>query len=305
MSPTTRWLSAAVAAVFCALLAVNSGVILAGPKAAEKSGNLELFRLYGFCMEVSDAKRRSLPDQANMLRELGFDGAGYPLWLDEKLDQNLKILDEAKLPVYLLWTSINLKPGAQPFDPRVFDAIKKLKGRPVTISVLLQGLPPADPRGMDAAVKLLRDLGNAAAEAGLRISIYHHTGDWAESFPFAVKLVRQVDHPRVGLNFNLCHWLMIEGDKDYRPMLQANAAKIFAVTLNGAQIGAKTWTNGLIQPLDTGNFDNRQLLATLREIGYTGPVGLMCFGIPGDAREHLQRSMQVWKRWQASSNRDQ
>ena len=67
----------------------------------------------------------------------------------------------------------------------------------------------------------------------------------------------------------------------------------------GAQIGANAWTNGLIQPLDQGDFDNRALLATLREIGYQGPVGIMCFGLPGDAREYLQRSMKTWKSWTA------
>ena len=61
----------------------------------------------------------------------------------------------------------------------------------------------------------------------------------------------------------------------------------------------KTWTNGLIQPLDQGDFDNRQLLATLREIGYRGPIGLMCYGIPGDARDHLARSMAAWKQMKA------
>lgn len=64
-------------------------------------------------------------------------------------------------------------------------------------------------------------------------------------------------------------------------------------------MGAETWTNGLIQPLDRGDFDNRQLLATLREAGYRGPIGLMCYGVPGDAQEHLARSMKVWKSWQA------
>ena len=79
-------------------------------------------------------------------------------------------------------------------------------------------------------------------------------------------------------------------------MLCANAAKLYCVTICGAQVGAQAWTNGLIQPLDRGDFDNRQLLATLAEIGYRGPVGLMCYGVPGDAREHLARSMKVWRR---------
>ncbi len=254
-------------------------------------------KLYGFCVDTHDAKKRSLPEQARMLRELGFDGVGYPLWLDDNREKNLKTLDEAGLPLYLVHTSINVKPGARPFDPRVPEAIRGLKGRPTTVSVLLQGLPPGDPKGEEQAIKALRELGDLARQCGLRISIYHHTGDWTQSLLQALAVVKKADHPCVGVNFNLCHWLMIDGDKDYRPVLRENAARIFAVTINGAQLGAKTWTNGLIQPLDRGDFDNRQLLATLREIGYRGPIGLMCYGIPGDARQHLERSMAVWKSW--------
>ena len=258
-------------------------------------------KLYGFCvgMGVADAKPRSVAEQARMLRDLGFDSVGYPLWLDENLDKNLRTLDEAGLKVYLMHTSVNVNPQSRPYDPRLPEAIRKLKGRPVTICVLLRGFPPGDPRGEQAAVKVLRQLGDLAAESGLRISIYHHTGDWTASLPFALRVVKKTNHPQVGANFNLCHWLMVDGDKDYRPVLRDSAAKIFVVTINGAKVGAKTWANGLIQPLDQGDFDNRQLLATLREIGYRGPIGLMCYGIPGDAREHLPRSMKVWKTWEA------
>ncbi len=254
---------------------------------------------YGFCMDTHDAKKRSIPQLAEMLRELGFDGVGYPLWLGENLQKNLRTLDEAGLDVYQLFTTISLKPDTTPYDPRVPDAIRQLKGRPVTISVLLVGLPPAAPHGMQRAVKILRELGDLAAENGLRISIYHHTGNWTESLLFALNVVKKADHPQVGANFNLSHWLKIDGDKPYGSVLRAHADKIFAVTINGAQRGADTWTRGLIQPLDVGDFDNRRLLATLREIGYRGPVGLMCYGIPGDAREHLKRSSKVWKAWQA------
>jgi sugar phosphate isomerase/epimerase len=256
-------------------------------------------KLYGFCVGTHDAKRRSIPQQAQMLRELGFDGVGYPLWLDENLDENLRTLDDAGLKVYLLETLVNVNPGNRPYDPRLPEAIRKLKGRPATICVTLRGFPPGDPQGVEPAVRILRQLGDLAAECGLRVSIYHHTGDWTASLLFALQVVKKTDHPRVGANFNLCHWLMVDGDKDYRPALRENASKIFVVTINGAKLGSKTWTNGLIQPLDQGDFDNRELLETLREVGYRGPIGLMCYGIPGDAREHLQRSVKVWKTWEA------
>ena len=253
-------------------------------------------KLYAFCVEVPSPKPRPLPDQAKMLHELGFDGAGYPLWLDDQLEKNLKTLDQAGLKVYMLHTSIDLK-AARPYDPRVRDAMRKLKGRPVTICVLFRGFPPGDPRGMEPAVKILRELGDLAAQAGLRISIYHHLSDWTESLLFALEVVGRANHAQVGVNFNLCHWLKVDGEKDYAAVLRAHRNRIFAVTINGAELGAKKWTNGLIQPLDRGDFDNRRLLATLREIGYRGPVGLMCYGIPDDARQHLQRSMKVWQSW--------
>jgi sugar phosphate isomerase/epimerase len=254
-------------------------------------------RFYAFCVGLPQTKNPSIPDQARMLRDIGFDGAGYPLWLDDNLDRNLRALDEAGLQVYLFYTSINVNPEQSPYDPRLPDAIRKLKGRPATVCVLLRGFPPGDPRGDQPAVKILRQLGDVAAESDVRISIYHHTGDWTASLIHSLQVIEKTDHPRVGVNFNLCHWLMIDGDKDYGPVLRKHADKIFVVTINGAQPGTKKWTNGLIQPLDRGDFDNRQLLRTLREIGYGGPIGLMCYGIPGNPREHLERSMKVWKAW--------
>jgi sugar phosphate isomerase/epimerase len=256
--------------------------------------------LYAYCMDVADAKKRPFPEQVAMLRELGFDGVGYPLWLDDSMDKNLQVLDRAGLKLYMVWTSLDIGPKGQPCDPRVLAALRKLKGRPTTVSVLIRGFPPGDRRGIEPAVKALRELGDAAAECGLRVSIYNHVGDWTDSVPFALEVVKKVDRPNVGINFNLCHWLKVDGAKDYRPIVRDNAAKIFVAAINGAKVGSAEWTNGLIQPLDQGDFDNPALLALLRQAGYRGPVALMCYGIPGDAREHLERSMRVWKSWKVS-----
>ena len=37
-------------------------------------------KLYGFCVEKADTKKRPLPQQAQLLRELGYNGGGYQLW---------------------------------------------------------------------------------------------------------------------------------------------------------------------------------------------------------------------------------
>ena len=51
----------------------------------------------------------------------------------------------------------------------------------------------------------------------------------------------------------------------------------------------------LIQTLDRGSFNVGQVLSSLRRAGYTGPIGLQSYGIPGDNRENLKRSMKAWR----------
>jgi len=254
-------------------------------------------KFYAYCIEegVNGVRPRPLAEQAKLLRELGYDGLGLPLPLGDTLEVNLKPLDEAGLQAFMFWISVNIAPAAPGPCDALLGTIRNLRGRPATLCVLLTGLKAADPQGMEPAVKTLRLLGDAVAEAGVRVAIYNHVNDWTESLPFIVEVVRKVDHPQVGFAFNLCHWLKVDAGKDFRPLLRENATKLFCVSINGAQVGANSWTNGLIQPLDRGDFDNRALLATLNEIGYRGPVGLMCYGVPDDTREHLARSMKVWK----------
>ena len=42
-----------------------------------------------------------------------------------------------------------------------------------------------------------------------------------ESLLFALEVVEQVDHPAVGVNFNLCHWLWLEGEQNLAKRLDA------------------------------------------------------------------------------------
>jgi sugar phosphate isomerase/epimerase len=73
--------------------------------------------------------------------------------------------------------------------------------------------------------------------------------------------------------------------------------RLWAVSINGADtFDEKPGWSRYIQPLDKGSFDVAEFIKTLRELGYRGPVGLQCYGIGGDVREHLARSMDAWKK---------
>lgn len=99
--------------------------------------------------------------------------------------------------------------------------------------------------------------------------------------------------------------------RDTLSALDQRKLRIFAVyvTINGAD--AKTVElPRVIQPLDSGDFDVEQVLIKLAELGWHGPIGLQHYGIGGDARVNLQRSMTAWREmtrkvWTASGAKSQ
>jgi len=280
-----------------AVLSVAVALSSVAAVASEPAAWSPKFYVYCLQMGVKGVQQPTPPQQAQLFRELGYDGGGFLMWYEADLEQNLKALDDAGQGVYLLQVNLNVAPQKPVYDPRLPAAIRALKGRPVTLCVTINGLKAADPAGMEPAVKALRELGDCAQAAGIRVSVYQHVNCWAESMHFIFDLVRTVNHPCVGANFNVCHWLKVHGNEDYAPLLKQNAAKLFCVTICGAQRDAKAWTNGLIQPLDRGDFDNGQLMRVLREIGYRGPIGVMCYGIPDEPRDQLTRSLKMLKSW--------
>jgi sugar phosphate isomerase/epimerase len=249
-------------------------------------------------MDVRDAKKRSLAEQASLLKELGYDGVGH-LWL-ENIPERLKTLDAAGLKLFQITISLNIAPGKTPYDARLKDVFPLLKDRHVQFDLLINGLPPGDPAGEARAIEILRELSDLAKDSGSELLIYHHTGSWVDRIDGAVRLADKVDRPNVQVMFNLCHWLRVEKTRDYRPALQRAMPRLRAVSINGADefSDARGWS-GYIQPLGRGTFDVFQFLKTLRELGYSGPIGLQCYDLGGDARDHLTESMKAWRDYSA------
>ena len=149
-------------------------------------------------------------------------------------------------------------------------------------------------------MEILREMSDLARDSGSQLLLYPHVGNWIERIEDAVRVAELVDRPNVGVMFNLCHWLRVDKRRDYRPLLERAMPRLWAVSINGADTyDDKPGWDRYIQPLGQGSFDVAGLLKTLDELGYEGPVGLQCYGIGGDARDHLARSMAAWKKMTA------
>jgi sugar phosphate isomerase/epimerase/HEAT repeat protein len=257
------------------------------------------FAFFPFCIDWHDAKKRSFQEQAVMLKELGYEGVGH-IWLDGVADR-LKTLDQAGLRLFQITMTVDISPGKTPYDAAKFrDVLALVKGRHMQFDLLVNGAPPSDASADPRGVAILRQMSDLALDSGAQLLLYPHVGCWIERIQYSVHVADKVNRPNVGVMFNLCHWLRVDKQRDYKPLLRQAMPRLWAVSLNGAdEFDAGPSWNHYIQPLDQGSFDVAGLLTTLKDLGYQGPIGLQCFGIGGDAREHLARSMIAWRRMSA------
>ncbi|MCX6876476.1 MAG: DUF1080 domain-containing protein [Verrucomicrobia bacterium] len=255
-----------------------------------------------FAMDTGtrDAAHQTAEAQVALVKDLGFAGIGPSYTSPEALRDMLAALDRQHLKLFALYLKLDLD-AAAPLGAEIREAINQLRNRDAILwlFVTTAANKPSDPAGDARAVPVMREVADLAQAGGLRIALYPHSGCWVERVDDAVRLARQVERKNFGVTFNLCHWLMVDGTKlDTR--LQEARPHLLAVTLNGADAGAKDWGK-LIQPLDSGSYDVGQVLAKLRDLDYRGPIGLQHYGIQGDARANLQRSMNAWRRMQGTA----
>ena len=157
-----------------------------------------------------------------MLKDLGYDGVGH-IFLDG-VAERLKTLDAAGLTLYQITMSVDVAPGKPPYDARFKDVLRLVKGRNVQFLLLVNGAKPSDPSVDPRAVQILREMSDLAEESGSQLLLYPHISSWVERIEDAVRVAEKVHRPNVGVMFNLCHWLRVDKQRDYKPLLQAGDA---------------------------------------------------------------------------------
>jgi sugar phosphate isomerase/epimerase len=245
----------------------------------------------------TNRKGLSTAQQAQMLKELGYDGIGYS-GIDG-IDEMLGELEKRDLKMFSTYLGISIDPDSRKYDPRLKEAITGLKGKDVVLwlNVTSKQFKSSSEEGDRYAVEVIREIADMAQESDLKVALYPHITSWVERVGDAVRIAKKVDRKNVGATFNLCHWLKVEGQQDMRPLMETAMPHLFLVTINGADRGdtKQMGWDRLIRPLDSGTFDTYQFVKTLKELGYDGPIGLQHYGIKGDARENLTRSMKAWR----------
>jgi len=236
--------------------------------------------------------------QTKLLKELGFDGMEL-MGLD-RMDEKLAALDQQNLQLFMVYIAVNLE-KQEHFDPRLFDFIKKVKNKGVTLwlHILSEKLKPSDSSGDELCVPIIQQIADFALEYGVNVALYPHTDFWLEKVDDSVRLTQKINRRNVGAVFNLCHFLKADEKNLLEEKLVKAIPYLVAVSINGADDGAThdmQWDR-LIQPLGHGSYDVLNVLRILKDNRYPGPVGLQCYAIPGKPEEFLKTSAETWKEY--------
>ncbi|WP_367873387.1 TIM barrel protein [Luteolibacter sp. Populi] len=231
------------------------------------------------------------------LGELGYDGLGGS---GTSVASMRASLEKQGLRLWNVYLTLKFQANASPLTPELKKLIGDLKGHDSTLWIAISEVAG---KSDETAAKALTEIAGLAKESGVKISLYPHTGHWLARFSDAARLANKLDREDVGITFNLCHWLKEEGDVDPIPAIKAESKRLQFVTINGADKG-DTKTMGwdkLIQTLDRGSYDVAGFVGRLQgEVGWKGPIGLQAFGVQGDRRANLARSMAAWRKMSGS-----
>ena len=249
-----------------------------------------------------DSVYNTFDKQVELLKKAGFDGV--EINQVENFEGMKAALDKYQMAGSYFYVKVKLE---EPYiDPRLKEYIGKLKGSKTIIApFILSESKKYKPSGHDAdtlVVRLMREIGDWAKQAGLEVAIYPHVEYYVERTDHALDLVRQIDRRNVGLTFNLCHYLATTSQTErsgLKAHLQELKPYLKMITVSGANDVISQQKNvwqDYILPLGTGSYDTYGLIKYLvKDLKFKKPIGVQCFNIRGDKLLLINNTMTAWK----------
>ncbi len=285
--------------VSLALAAITAWQFAIASAAENAAGTALPNPFYAYCVGIgTDKESATLKAQlelAPMLAELGYSGMAY-VGLNGAMEM-LQALEKHNQKLLAVYTDLVVDPGDRGYDPQLKQLIPKLKGHGTIVWLVVNSrkYKPSSTDGDERAVLLLREIAEIARESGVAVSLYPHKGCYAERVEDVVRLAKKTDRPNVGVTFTYCHFLAVDDVKNIESILAMARPYLTMVTINGTSGYRSGNLASWIQVLGEGTFDVGVVLKALRRLDYRGPIGIIAYGVKGDRREILSRSMQAWK----------
>jgi len=273
---------------------VSRAVVLLAAAVCARGGD-RLTEFYAFDNGTGRDQKLPLEQQAGLLARTGYAGMGIYSGT-ARIPEMLAALDARKLRLVGIYVHSYVDGRAEAIDPGIPGAIQDLAGRDTMLVLTVQGHGAG---AEEKAIDNIRRVADMAAEKKLRVCIYPHINFYVETTADALRLVRKVGRPNVGVALNLYHTVAFHlarcgsEDFDMARLLDEAMPRLMLVSING--ISRQKNGDAGLERLDRGDYDLERFLSLLNQAGYSGPVALQSYNVKGDLEENLAKSMAVWR----------
>ena len=240
--------------------------------------------LVAWCIVPFDAGKRGPRERAEMLNRLGIRGLAYdwraehvPSFEDEILQSK-----EHGIEFFAFWS----------FHPEIAPLIRKHGIAPQIWMTVPNPQAETQAQRVKAAAEQLLPLVDQARQLGCKLGLYNH-GGWGGEPENMVAVARwlqenvRADH--VGIVYNLHHG---HGHiQDFAEALALMKPLLLCVNLNGMNENG----NPKILPIGSGQHEQK-MMETIRQSGYTGPIGILDHREALDAEESLTQNLEGMKK---------
>ena len=173
--------------------------------------------LYAF---FNGTPRVPFEEEAEFFKKTGYAGISqvYANGTGKKLEERVAAYEKSGVRVLSVYLSATK-------DPIKEEAVKGLANRGGMIELTVKKITPE-------VVESIRKTAMMAEGLKIKVALYPHAGNAVATMPEAMSLIGKVDHPNLGVMFNLCHFLKNEKAKDLEKVLSVAAHRLFAVSIS-------------------------------------------------------------------------
>lgn len=258
---------------------------------AETSSRDDLFRrenLVAWCIVPFDAADRTPEERAAMLDSLGISQMAYD-YRDRHIlsfEREIGVLREHGIRLRAVWLWVDPPPGRLLNDAG--ESILRILERTGTKTELWVSYPGhlygglTDGERMHKAVNSVRGILERAEKLGCTLALYNH-GDWFGEPENQVRIIEAIGSPKVRIVYNFHHGH--HQVERFDELMELMMPHLSAININGMRVeGPK------ILPLGEGDRE-LEMLRTIVESGYEGPIGILGHTEGEDIRPVLERNL--------------
>ena len=230
--------------------------------------------LVAWCIVPFDAKKRGPEERAAMMERLGFKMFAYDYRAEHipTFDAEVEALKRHHVQLLAWWFPTVMNAEAQ----RILDVLKRHQIR-AQLWVTGGGAPTKTPEEQQARLAAeanrIRSIADAAGKIRCSVALYNH-GAWFGQPENQIAIIEKLHADgmtNLSIVYNLHHGH--EHLDRFPVLLQKMKPYLVALNLNGMVRDGETSARKIL-PLGQGDLD-LQLLKTIRDSGWRGPIGIL------------------------------